>query len=58
MYNNKFYGYVIKSAVKEKSAPDKAEEPDFQRTGLSGILNYLYSTNPNKRYYGCATHVK
>ena len=53
MYNNKFYGYVIKSAVKEKASPEKAEEPDFERVGLSGILNYLYSTNPNKRYYGC-----
>ncbi|MCR4881072.1 MAG: hypothetical protein K6A44_03875 [bacterium] len=55
MYDNKFYGYVIKSAVKEKSNPDKGDSPDFQRVGLCGILNYLYSTNPNKRYYGCCT---
>ena len=53
MYNNKFYGYVIKSAVNSKDAPLKDEEPDFQRVGISGILNYLYSTNPKKKYYGC-----
>ena len=52
MYNNKFYGYVIKSAVNMKDAPEK-EEPDFQRVGISGILNYLYATNPDKKYYGC-----
>lgn len=52
MYNSKFYGYVIKSAVNTKDVQEK-EEPDFQRVGLSGILNYLYATNPDKKYYGC-----
>ena len=52
MYNNKFYGYVINSAIKSKGKAEK-DEPDFQKTGISGILNYMYSTNPNKKYYGC-----
>jgi len=51
MYNSKFYGYVINSAVKRKNEPEK-EEPDYQKIGICGIINYLYSTNPNKKYYG------
>ena len=51
MYNSKFYGYVINSAVKGKNAQQN-EEPDYQKIGLCGIINYLYSTNPNKKYYG------
>jgi len=51
MYNSKFYGYVIKNAVNSKKIPEK-EEPDYQKVGLTGILNYLYSTNPNKKYFG------
>ena len=51
MYNSKFYGYVINgSSTKEKTVPK--EEPDFQKIGLCGILNYMYSTNPKKKYYG------
>lgn len=50
MYNSKFYGYVINNAVKSKGG--EKEEPDFQRIGICGIINYLYSTNPNKKYYG------
>ena len=53
MFNNKFYGYVINSAIKNKAIADD-DEPDFQKTGISGILNYLYSTNPKKKYYGCS----
>ena len=53
MYNSKFYGYVINNVVKNKNKnKTEKEEPDFQKTGLCGILNYLYSTNPNKKYYG------
>ena len=52
MYNSKFYGYVIKSAANDKGSTATVEAPDFQRVGLSGILNYMYSTNPNKCYYG------
>jgi len=51
MYNSKFYGYVINSEMKHKDEPKK-EEPDYQKRGIQGILNFLYSTNPNKRYYG------
>ena len=50
MYNNKFYGYVINSAV--KTDKQEKEEPDYQKVGLLGIYNYLNSTNPNKKYYG------
>lgn len=51
MYSNKFYGYVINSAVrsKKKEAP---EEPDFTRVGLLGIINYLHAENKDKKYYG------
>ena len=51
MYNSKFYGYVINSAVKSSCSKEQ-EEPDYQKVGLCGIINYLYSTNPNKKYYG------
>ena len=51
MYNNRFVGYVINSAVKSKVDKEK-DEPDYQKVGITGILNYLYSTNPNKKYYG------
>jgi len=51
MYNSKFYGYVINNAIKGKNSAQK-DEPDFQKTGICGIINYLYSTNPNKKYYG------
>ena len=51
MYNSKFYGYVINSAIKGNDEKEK-EEPNYQKTGLCGIINYLYSTNPNKKYYG------
>ena len=51
MYNSKLFGYVINGALKTKNDTQK-EEPDFQRVGICGILNYLNSTNPNKKYYG------
>ena len=49
--NGKLFGYVINGALKTKNDTQK-EEPDFQRVGICGILNYLNSTNPNKKYYG------
>jgi len=51
MYNNKFYGYIINSGIKDKKACGK-EDTDLQKSGICGILNYLYSTNPRKKYYG------
>jgi len=51
MYSNKFYGYVINSALK-KERTQNAEEPDYKKIGLCGILNYLNSENPKKKYYG------
>ena len=51
MYDNKFYGYVINSALKHGKEKNQGE-PDYQKVGLCGILNFLYSTNPNKSYFG------
>jgi len=51
MYDNKFYGYVINSALKHGKAKNQ-DEPDYQKVGLCGILNFLYSTNPQKSYFG------
>ncbi len=51
MYDSKFYGYVINSALKHGNKKEK-DEPDYQKVGLSGILNFLYSTNPQKSYFG------
>lgn len=53
MYDSKFYGYVVSTALKQKEEEKpQAADIDFRKKGICGIINYLYSTNPNKRYYG------
>ncbi len=52
MYDSKFYGYVVSNALKQKEEEKPQADIDFRRKGICGIINYLYSTNPNKRYYG------
>ena len=51
MYNNKVIGFIINSTIKN-GKKELLEEPDFQRIGLCGILNFLSSTNPQKTYFG------
>ncbi|MDD3594548.1 MAG: hypothetical protein PHX18_07970 [Candidatus Gastranaerophilales bacterium] len=52
MLSSKFYSFIATLDVDVKKEDEHEKDVDLTKVGLQGVLNFLASTNPNKKYYG------